>query len=1419
VDVLLNALLTCLPFESKEQREKHIYILAMAPSVPLTLPQQDITQFEEMIGSEQDPKLATKLDNNAATSLKLHQSPMLAPSTKLVDFELTSKQNRSNERTATEYWRSQFVEAEAAHFPHVPLLQNSRQICRRVIEQWVTGFHRPFEDISMTTRIWAAWAILIAAHTNSTDVVFGADILNNSTYGRHEASIDLNRGTAVGAKSLVAPVRVVILQEERVEQILARLQQQIIDIVQHGGLGLQKIRLLSEAANECCMFQTLLRVRTNDTNDDAVDHMSGFANEFCSTQITCTLEEHGMKIRLDLGPATLSEARGKRIVQQLEHLLRQLCAPEAATRLVQDMTMAGEVDLRDILTWNAGVFASTHGFVDDLISQTMKRQPSAQAVNAWDGELNYGELDSMSTQLARHLIGLGIGPEVVVPLCFEKSVWTPVAMLAVMKARGASVALDVSQPEDRLRVIVEKVRPSVILSSTSTMNLAAGLYAGAAVIAVDRDFLESFQPLQRGQSLQHHLPSDPGNLLYLVCTSGSTGIPKAVAITHANMRSAFTHQSKVIGFTTRSRVLDLSSYAFDVAWYNVLHTFHTGAVLCIPRQGDDVSKAIISLKPNFLDCTPTVASLLNDEAMRCLDTVELLGEVAHPDLITKVRDGRTCRNVYGPSECTTFACVSEDFRHPTHIGYGFGARTWIVDPSGHHLAPVGTVGELWLEGPIVGRGYYNDEERTQQVFVDNPSWMIPEGSEDVCRRVYRTGDLVRYEDDGTLAFMGRKDSQVKINGQRLELGEVEYHLRQLLDEVSLLAQVVVETVQPKKGERLILVAFLAPTGWMKEVLNAAMPELTRGLSERLAKKVPSFMIPTMYIPVASVPMTATGKTDRKRLRELGVSFMAEKARQPHAPEKRPPRTPDEKRLSHLWATVLGIDEEKISADDSFLRLGGDSLYAMRLLGAAHEQGLSFSMTDIFRHPVLNELAVRMVAIDEKSDEASVPPFSMLPGDNPIDFVEQHVLPQLPNDRGIIEDVYHVSHIQKLLLSEPTTSAIRPPHFFIMDFAASLDIPRLEETLTALVSNLDILRAVFVQVQGVFYQVVLETLRVPIELQEVAQDIETATNQVWKDDHYNNPLQLGRPLLRFTILRSKDIVRLFVKFSHAQWDAIGLTHLAPAFGALYRGETLPTVPPFSRYIHHATHKNRKVAYSYWKSVLRGSTMTSVDSPSKSVQEKARDPIISGKKILHMPSVVNSTDFTPATIFTAACALMLSKVTGSRDVVFGKVVSGRHSLPSDCQTLVGPCVNVIPVRFQLGEDWDPARLLQRAHDQYLDSMPYEAVGIDQIIANCTDWPETIHDFWCVAGYRNLEPPLDADIGGLRVAWKDYERPVPISQVPAYAVEVTGIADGSHLHITLDASSQACNEEMVKMMVDELCAAVINFSRGVLQSENPI
>lgn len=297
--------------------------------------------------------------------------------------------------------------------------------------------------------------------------------------------------------------------------------------------------------------------------------------------------------------------------------------------------------------------------------------------------------------------------------------------------------------------------------------------------------------------------------------------------------------------------------------------------------------------------------------------------------------------------------------------------TWVVDVENPAaLAPVGAVGELWVESPLVGRGYLHEPGKTAAAFVQDPKWLVrgTADGERAGRRglVYRTGDLVRYREDGSLLFVGRKDTQVKIRGQRVELGDVEHHVRQAMettaDRAATNVQVVAETVQPRGVPSKMLVAFVALEGaWdavSSEEYDATVGRATVGVTEQLAKTLPVFMVPSLYIPIRAMPMSAAGKADRRRLQEMGSSLSAKevKALSRAGEQRRAPQTEAERAMQALWAEILNMDADSIGADDSFFRIGGDSIGAMRLVGMARYKGFGFSVRDVFQSPVLSELS-------------------------------------------------------------------------------------------------------------------------------------------------------------------------------------------------------------------------------------------------------------------------------------------------------------------------------------------------------------------------------------------------------------------------------------------------------------------------------
>jgi acyl-CoA synthetase (AMP-forming)/AMP-acid ligase II/aryl carrier-like protein len=341
--------------------------------------------------------------------------------------------------------------------------------------------------------------------------------------------------------------------------------------------------------------------------------------------------------------------------------------------------------------------------------------------------------------------------------------------------------------------------------------------------------------------------------------------------------------------------------------------------------------------------TPKLAEFLDLESLQHLDTIELAGEQADPRQVGRIRHMGTTkvRFAYGPAEASIMSTVSSDAASCSSIGTGLGIRTWVVesdDPT--KLAPLGSVGELWIEGPLVGRCYLNDEHKTAAAFVKDPKWLGDGAASFPGRsgRLYKTGDLVKYDGengyDGSLVFVGRRDAQVKIHGQRVDLGEVEHQMLACLsDGAYQSSKLAVEMISPRgSNKHAMLAAFVQATN-----SSAVVAHLRYTLPDQL----PHFMLPSFYIPIDEMPEGTTGKTDRRRLRELGSSFSLEEltnSGKGRSREWTEPQTANERQLRALWATVLGVQEESIGAEDSFFHIGGDSLRAMRLVSKAREVG-------------------------------------------------------------------------------------------------------------------------------------------------------------------------------------------------------------------------------------------------------------------------------------------------------------------------------------------------------------------------------------------------------------------------------------------------------------------------------------------------
>lgn len=1340
------------------------------------------------------------------------QGKPLPPSPPFQEFvKHTLQQDKA---AVDDFWRNEFAGDGAAVFPPLPSPSHT-PLADSVMETSVTNLTWPKKDMTPATIVRTAWAILQACYTGSQDVVFGATMT-----GRQAAVPGVEQMAAPTIATV--PVHVVLDNQQSVEDLQQAVQRQVLEMIPFEQTGLQSIRRVSRAAEEACQFQTLLIVQpapsTHDTPEqcglfekEAEGAVNGFVNEVRTYALVLDsqLEEGGVRVRVNFDSRVIDQARVSRMMGQLGYLLRQLCDDTKRMSKVRDMESTTQEDLREIWAWNASVPEAVDACLHDIISTTARRQPQTPAVCAWDGELTYRQLDDMSTTLAHRLVKLGIEPGVIVPLCFEKSMWLPVAMLAVAKAGGASVLLDSAQPEQRLRSIVQQVAPRIILASARRRQEAFRLCSVTLVVVDSKYFKENQSGVAASLAPLPQVPSS--SMLYLVFTSGSTGTPKGVCITHSNFASSLHHQGAFMGYSAASRVYDFASYAFDISWSNMLHTLGCGGCLCIPSEEerkDDLVGSINRYRATVANLTATTLRLISPASAPTLRTLICAGEPARKEDLETWGSAVDLKLMYGPAECTPLSTgcgAMQGFEPAASIGRGLGTNTWIVDVTGNSLVPPGVTGELWLEGPGVGAGYLHDADKTAAAFVNDPPWLLRGGPAVPGRRgrLYRTGDLVRYCADGMLEFVARKDSQVKIRGQRVELWEVEHHIRRMLADKTHEAAVVAEVITQRSNGNATLVAFISPTGTparTEDELRCAVAALTAGLDEQLAAALPAYMVPSAYIPLASIPTTASGKTDRKRLRELGVAMnLAQMAalNPARSGAHREPTTAPERRLQALWALVLDIDTEKISADDSFLELGGDSIQAMRLVALSREQGVVMTVADVLQHPTLSDMANK-TSEGERFVYREPEPLSLLglEGDGLRQFLDDTIAPAVEFPAENIQDVMPTTAVQALCADAAMRTPAQGCFIFHVDIPVEVSVDRVFAFTHKLWEHLDILRAVFVMHEDKILQVVPRKVATPLETFEVkeGEDLESFANSIF-EPALQPPLRVGEIYTKFFLFHGAGHpTRFAFRVSHGHFDGVSLVPILKCLAASLQGKEMPPVGNFAGYIRRVQEQEDKML-DHWRRVLRGSKPLDLAPTGK------RSKIISMTKVIDSPP--SAPGFTPANLFLATCVQALARIRGTDDVVTTLTVSGRTMLPAALAEVVGPCLNQVPLRVKLDAEWTFAHTLSATQKAQLAILPVEVSTVAPIWPTCArEWPEQSRKLTFTVQYQNVGLPsidllgkgVETTMGvyGPTSVW-DHSEQVWIIARPD---ETTGA-----WHVALSANECNCSMDELEEIAEEL------------------
>lgn len=1322
------------------------------------------------------------------------------------------------------FWEWATLDFESETFPPLPAGVSEGSPDSSLSRKIAMPEDMATSNVTAAMLIRAAWALVVNRNTGDDDVVFGATLS-----GRNAPVPGLNN--MIGPTIATVPVRIRVSSGTTIAEYLEGVQEQAADMMPFEHTGLQHIARINKEAQQACSFQTALTVQhpsdglPDDSNTIGIWRKTPQVLETATYPlvIVCTLEQNHVDVVANVDSRVLEIWKVKQMLAQLEYTIIQLATSSSDTKIDQ-LDQLTPSDLDTIWKRNKSVPSAVEETLHCMVTRKGREQPDAVAIDAWDGKVTYSELEGITTRLARYLVAQGVSKGNLVPLFFEKSKWYIIATLAVLKAGGAFVPLDPDHGTDRRDDILRQIDARITL--TSARHSVIPFNSNIKVVAFSQTLLEE---LENSDFKTTELPSaSPRDSAYAIFTSGSTGTPKGVVVEHQAITTSSSYHGKLMGFDSNTRVMQFSNFAFDASIGDIFTTMIAGGTVCVAANAnlrDDLAGCIRTMQGNTILITPSIARLIHPDDVPSLKKLTFGGETPLQEDIEQWQH-ITLSQVYGPTECAVLSTFGYmDSTQSSHdqtrdIGRATGSVAWIVDPNDHsQLVPVGATGELLVEGPIVSAGgYLNDPIKTASVFIEDPEWLTKGGSESLGRqgRLYKTGDLVRYGADGRLLYVGRKDTQVKVRGQRLELEGVEHHILQCLAPKAhhVMAEVLYEQ---GAGASAVLAAFVVldeefagdGTSQTFEGVGITAFTPTATVEDQLARNLPSYSIPTVWYTINQLPLSLSGKTDRKKLRAAGSAYTKfDLANGDVRPKERlAPRTEAEKTLASLCAQVLGLRESQISVDDNFFRLGGDSIMAMKLVGVTRKAGHVISVALIFQHPRLADLASVMRSINHGSDEDAedIAPFSLLPEADSTVLREQ--VAQICNvDPEAVVDAYPCTPLQEGLLA---LSSVQTGDYVlqsVLELTPWTGELRLRAVWETAVRDLVILRSRIVQ------HLSLGLIQVVIDQSVQWQTCDNLEMYLKRDKAL--PMSPGEPLARYGIIDDKATGNryLVVTMHHALYDGESWNMVQEHFSSLFADAkaTFDHHASFSHVVKSIIDTDTSAAQKFWEESfhgLEGTTFPSFPSGNKS--------IVADTTIRSDPfSLSGKPDVTIASIVRAAWALAVHQYTGSNDVVFGALLSGRNMAVSNIDRIVGPTIATVPVRVRVPPNHSSSvAFLQEVQDGATTMIPFEQTGLQHIAKISMDAQQacSFQTLLVVNGARAVEEKKNHSFGKWLQMFQTKE-------FTSYAVTINCNISSSGT-IALECSFDASFVEPWKMqkMLDQTTLLIQKLARAAIEPIN--
>ena len=1234
------------------------------------------------------------------SALKQGMQPALEEPLAFRDYALATQPESPEVREATEYWRQQFAKlpppldlptdrsrpqtrsAQAATLIRA-LTPSIHQAAKRVAGQHHT---------TLVVMLMAAFKTLLHRLTGQDDLVVGLGVAGQAVTGNN---------CLVGHCLNLLPIRSQLNSEGSFSENLAVVKKTVLDAYDHhqstiGGI-LQHLAV-PRNSNRPPLVEVIFNV----------DRDPGAA-EFHGVEFSCVRNPkralhfdlffnfvegpRGLLVECDYNTDIFGAATIERWIQHLQTLLESIAAnPAGSLAMLPVLTEAERRELT--VQWNnTAVEYPSDRCLFEFIEAQVERTPDAPAVIFEAQTISYRELNARANRLAHHLRKRGVGPETLVAVCAERSLEMMVALLGIIKAGGAYVPLDPHYPPERLALLLEDLKSPLLLTQ---QKFVSRLPADQAVFVLDAGWAElSAEPENNPTRL-----TGPTNAVYVIYTSGSTGKPKGVINVHRGIVNRLLWMQDAYGLGPSDRVLQKTPYTFDVSVWEFFWPLMTGACLVIARPDGHKDPVYLvstirtqlittlhfvpSMLELFLD-TPGLESL--DSLRRVVCSGEALGSGVQRRFFERL-PGSELHNLYGPTEAsvdvTYWACRKDAGDQPVPIGKPIANTQIYVLDRRLNPVPIGVAGELHIGGVGVARGYLNRDDLTAERFIPD-CYSAQPGA-----RLYKTGDLVHFLADGNIEYLGRMDNQVKIRGLRVELGEIE----SVLGEQPGVRQAIV-AVPP--GDKT-LVAYVVPK-------DSGDSGLEGRLREALKLRLPDYMVPSAFVLLETLPLTTSGKVDRKALPSPNYASL-----QP-AHELIAPRTETEKALAAIWTEVLNV--ERFGINDDFFDLGGHSLLAIRAVSRIRNVfELDLSPRTFFANSTIAGLAKALA--EAESTDKSIARITRREhtGPCPLSFAQERLW-----------------FLDQLAPGSPAYNIVD-----VIRFGGPLDAQVLEQALKELVHRHETLRTAFSQRDGQPVQIVMPSIDVMLPVLDLSSIDQREQQGEWlrvAREEGRTPFNFAEPpLFRGTLVHlNRQEHLLLLTIHHIIADEWSMEVLHKELHQLYQsfslGERSPLPELPVQYTDFACWQRDwlqgellQTQISYWKQELAGAPPV-LQLPTDKLRP-AMQSFRGGTEFFDLPkelleSLKSLGRREQATLFMtleAGFMAMLHRYTGQDDILVGTPISGRTR--SETEALIGLFLNTVVLRGSFTSHMNFRSLLRQVRERALGAYGHQDLPFEQLVA---------------------------------------------------------------------------------------------------------